>query len=124
MLEVLQDDLVIALRAMSEEVAPLSEFTVVIAGEKFDTYLRMAKLGKLKRAGLADLAKAELEAAIREKLRTSYLCNLEWVDEPTHHPSKFNIMLEFPRQNGHPERMVVALEYKPIERMLRLVTIS
>jgi hypothetical protein len=78
---------------MSEEFAPLSEFTVFIADEKFDKYLRTAKLGKLKKAGLADLAKAELEAVIREKLRTSYLCNLEWVDEPTHQPSKFNIML-------------------------------
>lgn len=56
---------------------------------------------------------AELEAVIREKLRMSYLYNLEWVDEPTHQLSKFNIVLEFPRQNGHPERMVVALEYKP-----------
>ncbi len=33
-------------------------------------------------------------------------------------------MLELSRQNGHPERMVVALEYKPTERVLRLVTIS
>jgi len=124
MLEVSDDDLEIALRAMSEEVAPLSEFTVVIADEKFEKYLKTAKLGKLKKVGLAELTKAELEAVIREKLRMSYLYNLEWVDEPTHQLSKFNIMLEFPRQNGHPERMVVALEYKPAERVLRLVTIS
>jgi len=124
MLEVSDDDLEIALLAISEEVAPLSEFTVVIADEKFEKYLKTAKLGKLRKAGFADLTKAELEAAIREKLRMSYLYNLEWVDEPTHQLSKFNIMLEFPRQNGHPERMVVALEYKPTERVLRLVTIS
>ena len=85
---------------------------------------KIGRCGKLKKAGLADLTKAELEAIIRKKLRMSYLYNLEWVDEPTHQLSKFNIMLEFPRQNGHPERTVVALEYKPAERVLRLVTIS
>lgn len=118
------DDLEIALRAMSQEVAPLTEFAVVIAEDKFEKYLKTAKLGKLMRAGLADLTKAELEAAIREKVRMSYLYNMEWVDEPTHQLSKFNIMLEFPRAGGYPERMVVSLEYRPVERVLRLVTVS
>ena len=118
------DDLEIALRAMSETVAPLTDFTVVIADDKFEKYLKTEKLGKLKKAGLADLTKAELEAAIREKLRMSYLYNLEWVNEPRYQLSKFNIMLEFARPVGHPERMVVSLEYMPAERVLRLVTVS
>ena len=117
-------DLEIALRAMSETVAPLSEFSVVIADDKFEKYLKTAKLGKLMKAGLAGLTKTELEAEIRAKLRMSYLYNMEWVNEPTHQLSKFNIMLEFPRLDGYPERMVVALEYRPAERVLRLVTIS
>lgn len=124
MLEESDDDLEIALRAMSSEVAPLAEFTVAIADVKFEKYLKTAKLGKLMKAGLADLTKVELEAAIRDKLRMSYLYNMEWVDEPTHQLSKFNIMLEFPRQDGHPERMVAALEYRPAERLLRLVTVT
>lgn len=118
------DDLEIALRAMSKEVAPLSEFTVVIENDKFEKYLKTVKLGKMMKAGLADLTKADLEAAIREKLRMSYLYNMEWVDEPTHQLSKFNIMLEFPRPTGYPERMVVSLEYRPVDRVLRLVTVS
>lgn len=118
------DDLEIALRAMSEHVAPLAEFTVLIDSEKFDKYLRTAKLGKLKKAGLADLNKFELEEAIREKLRMSYLYNIAFVDEPTHRLSKFNVMLEFPGPGGYPERMMVALEYRPAERVLRLLTAS
>jgi hypothetical protein len=124
LMEKSDDDLEIALRAMSGAVAPLTEFTVTIEDAKFEKYLKTVKLGKLKNAGLADLTKAELEAAIREKLRMSYLYNMEWIDEPTHQLSKFNVMLEFPRQDGHPERMVVALEYRPTERLLRLVTVS
>ncbi len=124
LMEESDDDLEIALRGMSETVAPLTEFTVAIADDKFEKYLKTAKFGKLKKAGLADLTKAELEAAIREKLRMSYLYNMAWVDEPTYQLSKFNIMLEFTRPIGYPERMMVSLEYRPAERVLRLVTVS
>lgn len=124
LLEESDDDLEIALRSMSEEVAPLADFTVAIDDDKFEKYLRTAKLGKLKRAGIEGLSKTGLETAIREKLRMSYLYNMEWVDEETHRLSKFNIMLEFPRQDGPPERMVVVLEYRPAERILKLITVS
>ena len=122
LMEELDDDLEIALRAMSKEVAPLIELRVLIEDDKFNKYLRTAKLGKLEKAGIAALSKPELEEAIRSKLRSSYLYNMEWVDQPTHQLSKFNIMLEFAKSGGHPERLMVALEYKPAERCLRLLT--
>lgn len=118
------DDLEMALRSMSERVAPLVEFDVFIDDTKFHRYLKTAKLGKLRRAGIQDLTKSELEAAIREKMRMSYLYNMEWVNEETHRLSKFNIMLEFTRANGQPERMVAALKYSPDERLLKLITVS
>ncbi|WP_017518790.1 hypothetical protein ACQCLI_09370 [Pseudomonas nitroreducens] len=118
------DDLEIAVRAMSAVAAPLTEFDVVIEDAKFQNYLQTAKLGKLQRAGLADLSKVELEAAIRSKLRMNYLYNLEWVETPTYQLSKFNILLEFSRASGYPERVTVALEYRPAERVLRLITIA
>jgi hypothetical protein len=124
LLEESDDDLEIALRSMSDEVAALTDFTVLIEDSKFHNYLKTKKLGKLEKAGIADLSKAKLEDAIRNKLRTNYLYNMEWVDEPTHQLSKFNIMLEFPRAGGFPERLMVALEYKPIEKVLRLLTAS
>lgn len=124
LLEKADDDLEMALRSMSEEVAPLTDLTVHIENNKFDHYLKTAKQGKLVRAGIDDLTKAELEEAIRKKLRTNYLYNMEWVDKPTHRLSKFNIMLEFPRAGGVPERLMVALEYKPAEKVLRLLTAS
>lgn len=124
LMEDADDDLEIAVRAMSPTVSPLAECEVVISDDKFEKYLHTKKLGKLKKAGISELTKQELEVAVREKLRMSYLYNLEWVNEPTHQLSKFNIMLEFQRADGHPERMLVALEYKPIERVLRLLTVS
>ncbi|MCK9506197.1 MAG: hypothetical protein M0Q95_18700 [Porticoccaceae bacterium] len=70
------------------------------------------------------MTKAELEEAIRKKLRKNYLYSMEWVNEPTHQLSKFNIMLEFSRRGGFPERLMVAVEYKPAGRVLRLLTAS
>ena len=32
--------------------------------------------------------------------------------------------LEFPRESGYPERITVALEYMPADKVLRLVTIA
>jgi len=124
LLEDTDDDLETALRAMSPVVAPLGEFTVYIEDAKFEKYLQTIKLGKLQKAGISTLTKAQLEAEIRSKLRMNYLYNLEWVDEPTHRLSKFNVMLEFSRPGGHPERVVVALEYQPVDRVLRLLTIT
>lgn len=116
------DDLEIALMSMSQEIAPLTDFTVLIEDDKFNKYLKTKKRGKLERAGIAELTKSGLEDTIRKKLRTNYLYNMEWVDEPTHQLSKFNIMLEFPRLGGFPERMLVSLEYNFAEKVLRLLT--
>ncbi|MHA6860355.1 hypothetical protein [Ralstonia pseudosolanacearum] len=124
LLEETDDDLEIALRAMSQAVVPLGEFSVFIEEEKFSKYLKTHKLGKLKNAGLDQLSRDELEKAIREKLRSSYIYNLDWRDELQYQASLFNVMLEFQQEGGHPERIVAALEYKPAERVLRLVTMT
>lgn len=123
------DDLEIAVRAMSKEVVQFSDFTVFIEDKKFE-YLTTEKDGKLALAGLSHLTKAKLEGAIRAKMRSSYLYSLNWRDVPADSTSAgykgsfFNIMLEFPREGGEPERMTVALEYQPTSKVLRVVTMT
>lgn len=126
LLEETDDDLEIAIRAMSQTVAPLDlgKLLVVIDENKFEKYLRTHKLGKLTNAGLDQLSKGDLENAIREKLRSSYIYNLDWRDEQKYQASLFNIMLEFEKEGGYPERIVASLEYKPAEQVLRLVTMT
>lgn len=123
------DDLEIAVRAMSKKVAQFSDFTVFIDDKKFE-YLTTEKDGKLALAGLRHLNKAELEEAIRVKMRSSYLYSLDWRDVPANSTSAgykgsfCNIMLEFPREVGEPERVTVALEYQPTSKLLRVVTMT
>lgn len=123
------DDLEIAVRAMSKETEQFSDFTVFIEDPKYQ-YLTSAKDGKLALAGLSHLPKADLEEAIRSKMRSSYLYSLDWRDVPATDSSPgytgsfFNIMLEFPRESGDPERVTVALEYMPATKVLRVVTMT
>lgn len=124
LLEPSDDDLEMALRAMSPEVAPLHEMKVVIDDQKFEKYLQTQKRGKLQKAGLSELSRNELEQAIQSKLRSNYLYNIDWRDESDYQGSFFNIMLEFPREGGYPERLTAALEYRVQGKILRLVTLT
>lgn len=129
LLQETDDDLEIAIRAMSREAAPLSDFTVLVEDKKHE-YLTTAKDGKLSLAGLGNMTKSELEEAIRFKMRSNYLYSLDWRDVPGttesagYRGSYFNIMLEFPRKYGEPERITVALEFMPANKVLRVVTMT
>ena len=120
LLQETDDDLEIAVRAMSKEVADFGDFTVYIEDAKFN-YLTTAKVS---------LSKSKLEEAIKSKMRSSYLYGLDWRDVPAtdssagYKGSFFNIMLEFPREVGDPERVTVALEYQPTIKTLRVVTMT
>lgn len=129
LLQETDDDLQIAIRAMSKEAAPWSDFTVLVEDKKHE-YLTNAKDGKLALASLGHMTRSELEAAIRFKMRSNYLYSLDWRDVPEtaesagYRGSYFNIMLEFPREDGEPERVTVALEFMPTNKVLRVVTMT
>ncbi|AYR19105.1 hypothetical protein [Alcaligenes faecalis] len=114
---------------MSKEGPTLVDFTVLIEDRKHE-YLITVKDGKLTLAGLGRMSRGELEDAIRFKMRSSYLYSLDWRDVPEttesagYRGSYFNIMLEFPREDGDPERVTVALEFMPADKVLRVVTMT
>lgn len=117
------EDVLMSIRAISPMPADLKDFSVVIEESKMG-YLREAKLGKLKRAGLEQLSSTQIEAEIRKRLCMCDLFNLEFRVEPTYQVRKFNVMLEFPRTDGHPERVVAALEYRPATKTVKLITLT
>lgn len=123
LLENTDDDLEIALRSMSPSILPLHEFSIYIDDKKFD-HLKMKKLGILQNGGISHLSKSDLESAIRTKMRESYLYNLDWRNTSEYKASIFNVMLEFQPSKGYPERIMVALEYRPTEKVLRLITMT
>ena len=109
-----------SLNAISNQILSIQGFDIEIEDAKFE-YLKSAKNGKLEKAGLEAFSKNELSKLIRSKVSDSYIYNLSHL--PDHNVSKFNVMLEIPRSDGgYPTRIVAALEYKPLERLLRVIT--
>jgi hypothetical protein len=101
-------------------VLPLKDFTVVLDEAKHG-YLLNEKLGKLKQAGLATSDRALIETVIQAKISASYIYNLRYLAK--HDVMTFNVMLEIGRTGGYPARLVAALQYKPKQRVLRVITL-
>ena len=109
------------LNAISPNPQPLEHFSVEVEEAKLG-YLKSAKSGSLARAGLELVTSAELAALIRSKISASYIYNMSYDD--THDVSKFNVIIEVPTMGGgEPTRLLAALEYKPENQSLRLITL-
>ncbi len=114
-------DTEMSLNAVSAAVLPIDGFTVELEEAKHN-YLKSEKLGKLEKAGIAEMDSDELTELIRAKVTASYIYNLAYLTE--HDVVKFNVMLEIPRPDGgYPTRILAALEYQPTQQNLRVITL-
>ena len=75
----------------------------------------------MKKAGIAEAERTEIECLIKQKVSNSYIYNLVYLED--HDVMKFNIMLELEREDGYPTRMTAALEYMPSKNALRVITL-
>ena len=99
----------------------LEDFKVHIDAEKLK-YLSSEKAGTLKRLGLIDENIADLEKIIAAKMLSNYIYNMTYDSE--HDTTKFDIVLEVhPADSAPPVRVLVALEYMPEQKRLRLITL-
>ncbi|MDO9466709.1 MAG: hypothetical protein Q7J36_05360 [Thiobacillus sp.] len=114
-------DTEMSLNAVSATVLRIDDFTVELEEAKHN-YLKSEKLGKLEKAGIAELDREELAQLIRAKVAANYIYNLAYL--PDHDVIKFNLMLEVPRADGgYPTRILAALEYQPNKKNLRVITL-
>lgn len=113
-------DLLVSLNAISDEPMELRDFEVLIPEAKFG-YLRTKKGELLKIAGLDEHSREELAAVIRAEIENDYIYRLQTNPDDT---VQFTIMLELPRADSHPVKVVVGLKYFPAVRQLSLVTMT
>jgi hypothetical protein len=114
-----EEDSEMALNAISNDVIKLRDFTVVLDEAKH-AYLQNAKQGKLDSAGLANASRNEIAALIQSKINSSYIYSLEYLEY--HDVMKFNLIVELSRPGSSPARRMAALEYRPAEKVLRVLT--
>ncbi|RYX80139.1 hypothetical protein EON73_05705 [bacterium] len=115
-----ETDTLFSLNAITENVLDISDFELLIEENKLE-YLLKEKADNLKRAGMANFSTQELEQLIKNKIRSNYIYNLSYLSD--FKTTKFNILIETPRtDNNIPMKLTVALEYKALEKTLRLIT--
>lgn len=115
-----EDDTLFSLNAITENVLDISDFKLLIEESKLN-YLLREKTDNLERAGVAGLSITELELLIKNKISNNYIYNLSYL--PDSKTIKFNILIETLRKdNNMPMKLTVALEYKALEKTLRLIT--
>ena len=117
-----ESDAVFSLNAISKTVLPLEECEVEVEVEENKLqYLMEEKRGSLKNAGMISVTKDELQMKIRERLASNYIFNMAYAE--AHQTMKFNTVLNFTRTDtGRLVKLTAALEYKPFEKRLRLIT--
>jgi len=115
-----ESDTTFALNSITENVFDITDFKLLVEESKL-THLLNAKRINLERAGIANLTTKEVERLIKEKINRNYIYNLSINKD--HGTLKFNIIIETKRiDNKNPFKLTVALEYKPFDRTLRLIT--
>ncbi len=116
-----EDDTDISLNSITDKVLPINDFDIEIAEAKY-SYLQKEKKGKFCKAGIANLTLDKLKVQILEKINSSYIYNMEFLSQ--HNAFKFCIMLEVKNEkNIDPTRLIAVFEYKPDQKILRLITL-
>ncbi len=110
-----------SINAVHPNPLPLSDFEIRIDESKFG-YLTSEKAGTLKRMGLLDGDLSDLKKLVAQKISSNYIYNM--THDERHNTTKFDIILEVhPTDGSSPLRVLVALEYIPKDKCLRLITL-
>lgn len=105
-----------SLHAMGASYAELDEFTVALDERKLQ-YLKDNHPEGLERSGFSGLAAADIAEQIRRKVKSNYIYNLARSEDGS--TMKFNILFE----NPGVARFLCAMEHRPNERKLRVITL-
>ncbi len=115
-----ESDMTFSLNAVSSSIVPLDECEVLVEEAKLK-YLQEQKEGSMKKSGLLPLTREEVQVKIRQRLASNYIFNMVYV--PEHETMKFNTILNFnPEGIEWPVKLMVALEYEPSIKRVRLIT--
>jgi hypothetical protein len=116
-----ETDTEFSINAVSPLPMPLSEFEILIEEDKFG-YLAREKAHSLRKIGLLDGDLSRLKEMIATKISSNYIYNMCYDEE--HNTTKFDIILEFNAADAPSRfRVMVAMEYVPEAKRLRLITL-
>ncbi|MDN5091062.1 hypothetical protein [Aliarcobacter butzleri] len=112
-----EKDLYFSLNVLSDSIINISECEIFIDEKKLG-YLNEKKSNQFKKANL-DISKETLTNLIKNKLFQNYIYNMR-INE--YDNMMFNLILEVQNERSEKIKMLVSLEYLPILKQLRLIT--
>ena len=116
-----ESDTEFSLNAIHPKPRSLGDLSIRLDDNKHE-YLKTAKGQSLKRIGLLDAHVDDLRKMIADRISSNYIYNMTYDDE--HGISKFDILLEVrPPDGRNPLKVMVALEYRPDDDELRVITL-
>lgn len=116
-----ETDTIHALSAISASPLDLSTFAVEIDDRKCEYIANHG--GGFRSAGLESTNRADIAELIRLRIERNYIYDMQLSAHEGGSTSKFNIMLEFPREKATPVRMQATVEYLPDDQILRVITL-
>lgn len=115
-----EGDTKFTLNTLTDQIVSLEECEIEIEKSKFE-YILSEKTKNLERAGIINLSIEDLKYLIKSKIKSNYIYNLTFLEN--WNTLKFNILIEVHRTDSEKlMKLIIALEYKPIEKKLRLIT--
>lgn len=119
-LPIFKGDAKFTLNSLSDQIVNIEDCEIKIEEAKFN-YIKQEKTKNLERAGIINLSIEELKTLIKTKINSNYFYNLTFLAKWS--TLKFNILIEVPRTDSLKlMKLLIALEYKPNEKELRLIT--
>jgi hypothetical protein len=115
-----ENDTTFSINSISKNVSEIVNFKVIVDEKKLQ-YLIENKEGILKKSGILNINKLELENLILDRINNNYIYNMTYLNN--YDTVKFNILIEFKvPDNDKIVKLNVALEYMNDEKSLRLIT--
>ena len=108
-----------SLNALTKDVTPIEELSIEITEDRLK-YLHREKQGQMKKSGLVEFSKNELEKLIRDKLKQNYLYQMTYKQE--YEVLKFNVMIEKHTVEETPIKLLVCLKYLPAKKKLEVIS--
>lgn len=109
-----------SVNAVNSNIADLRDLNILVEDAKLE-YIKKAKSGSLHYAGLSEISAEELQEIIRCKISSNYIYNMSHLED--YNVTKFSIVIEVLDKNSEPFRLMAALEYRPGNKELRLLTL-
>ncbi|MFA5575951.1 MAG: hypothetical protein WCZ27_09000 [Tissierellaceae bacterium] len=115
-----KSDLLFSLNVISTNAIDYEKFDVIIQPEKYE-YIKKKNVAIMEKIGVKDLELEKFSIMLRDRLRESYIYNLEI---NSHNVAKFNSNIEIKGVNSDKNvKLLASFEYSTEKQQLRLISL-